>query len=77
MISPSFLYELDIVPDVMVGYIGGGSNFAGFTFLMIENKLRRNVDTGLPFVELVDVPSLTKGEYRYDFGAMPVASPRK
>ena len=60
--------ELDIVPDYMVGCIGGGSNFAGFAFPMIEKKLKGKVDTSFLAVEPTEVPSLTKGEYRYDFG---------
>jgi tryptophan synthase beta chain len=62
------LNELDIVPDHMVACVGGGSNFAGFAFPMIEKKLKGKIDTQFLAVEPSEVPSLTKGELRYDFG---------
>lgn len=64
----SQMNDIDIIPDHMVGCIGGGSNFAGFTFPMIQKKLKGNIDTNFIAVEPAEVPSLTKGEYRYDFG---------
>ncbi len=50
-------------PDVMVGCVGGGSNFAGLVYPFIN-------DDGIEFiaVEPEACPTLTKGEYRYDFG---------
>ena len=46
----------------------GGSNFAGFTFPMIGKKIKKKVDTEFIAAEPTAVPSMTKGEYRYDFG---------
>ncbi|MDY3203137.1 MAG: TrpB-like pyridoxal phosphate-dependent enzyme [Methanocorpusculum sp.] len=62
------LNEIDVTPDHMIGCIGGGSNFAGFSFPMIQKKLHGKIDTNFLAVEPSEVPSLTKGEYRYDFG---------
>ncbi len=59
---------LDIVPDYMIGCVGGGSNFAGFSFPMLEKKIKGQIDTEFIAVEPTSVPSLTAGEYRYDFG---------
>ena len=59
---------LDLVPDHMVGCVGGGSNFGGFTLPMIGEKIRGKVDTEFLAVEPTEVPSLTKGAYDYDFG---------
>lgn len=59
---------LDLVPDYMIGCVGGGSNFAGFAFPMIGRKLKGKVDTEFIAVEPRSVPSLTKGKYEYDFG---------
>ncbi|MBM4237159.1 MAG: TrpB-like pyridoxal phosphate-dependent enzyme [Euryarchaeota archaeon] len=59
---------LDLEPDYMIGCVGGGSNFAGFTFPMIGEKLRGKVDTEFVAVEPTSVPSLTGGKYEYDFG---------
>lgn len=59
---------LDLTPDYMIGCVGGGSNFAGFSFPMIEMKLKGKVETEFIAVEPTVVPSLTKGKYEYDFG---------
>ena len=62
------LEMIDTVPDYMIGCVGGGSNFAGFSFPMIGLKIKGKVHTEFIAAEPVAVPSLTKGEYRYDFG---------
>lgn len=58
----------DIVPDHMVACVGGGSNFSGFSFPMLAKKIKGKIDTDFVAAEPASVPSLTKGEYRYDFG---------
>jgi tryptophan synthase beta chain len=56
-------------PDILVGCIGGGSNFGGFTFPFLQDKLNgRRKDLRVIAVEPHAAPSLTKGEYVYDFG---------
>ncbi|MCS7103150.1 MAG: TrpB-like pyridoxal phosphate-dependent enzyme [Candidatus Korarchaeum sp.] len=55
-------------PDVLIGCVGGGSNFAGFTFPFVEEVLARRDNYDIIAVEPSAVPSLTEGEYRYDFG---------
>ena len=62
------LEMIDVTPDYMIGCVGGGSNFAGFSFPMIGEKIKGKVDTEFIAVEPRSVPSLTAGEYRYDFG---------
>jgi tryptophan synthase beta chain len=59
---------IDETPDVMVGSVGGGSNFAGFTYPAIGERLKGKRDTRFVAVEPESVPSLTKGRYEYDFG---------
>ena len=54
--------------DVLVGCTGGGSNFAGLSFPFIREKLAGNMDPVIRAVEPAACPSLTMGEYRYDFG---------
>src|SRR2546428_7347392 len=62
-------FELaDITPDFMVGSVGGGSNFAGFTYPMIGERIHGNVETRFVAVEPESVPSMTQGRYEYDFG---------
>lgn len=60
--------KIDITPDYMIGCVGGGSNFAGFSFPMIGEKIKGKNETEFIAVEPTSVPSLTKGENRYDFG---------
>jgi tryptophan synthase beta chain len=61
--------KLDEQPDYMVGCVGGGSNFAGFTFPFIGEKLKKKkTTTEFIAVEPTVVPSLTAGKYEYDFG---------
>ena len=55
-------------PDVIVGCTGGGSNFAGIVFPFLGQKLRGGSDINIVAVEPSACPSLTKGQYAYDFG---------
>src|ERR1700754_4070607 len=55
-------------PDVVVGCVGGGSNFAGLTFPFIREVLRGNAKTRFLATEPTACPTLTRGVYRYDFG---------
>ena len=57
----------DITPDYMVGCVGGGSNFAGFTYPMIGRRLKGKSDTKFVAVEPNAAPSMTQGKYEYDF----------
>jgi len=62
------LAMVDETPDVIIGCAGGGSNFAGFAFPFIREKLAGNMDPVIRAVEPAAAPSMTRGEYRYDFG---------
>ncbi len=55
-------------PDVVIGCAGGGSNFAGLAFPFLRERLRGTATTRFVAVEPASCPSLTQGEYRYDFG---------
>jgi len=50
---------IDETPDVMVGSVGGGSNFAGFTYPAIGERLKGKRDTRFVAVEPESVPSPT------------------
>ena len=54
--------------DLVVGCAGGGSNFAGLAFPFLREKLAGNQSPRILAVEPTSCPSLTRGEYRYDFG---------
>jgi tryptophan synthase beta chain len=55
-------------PDVIVGCVGGGSNFAGLTFPFVRRALRGESRTRFVAAEPAACPTLTRGAYRYDFG---------
>ncbi len=58
----------DAYPDVVIGCAGGGSNLAGISFPFIADKLAGKSNTRFIAVEPEASPSLTKGEFAYDFG---------
>jgi tryptophan synthase beta chain len=54
-------------PDVLIGCVGGGSNYAGFCFPFVPDKLKgKNIR--FIAVEPTACPTLTRGAYTYDFG---------
>lgn len=55
-------------PDIIVGCVGGGSNFSGLCFPFAKEKIEGKKDTEIIAVEPTSCPTLTKGLYRYDFG---------
>ncbi|HEX2097904.1 MAG TPA: TrpB-like pyridoxal phosphate-dependent enzyme [Rubrobacteraceae bacterium] len=55
-------------PDVVVGCVGGGSNFGGIALPFIRKNLKGGHDTRILAVEPSSCPTLTKGRYVYDFG---------
>jgi tryptophan synthase beta chain len=59
----------DAYPDIIIGCIGGGSNFAGQFLPWIRDKISgKKPDMRIICVEPMAAPSLTKGPYAYDFG---------
>jgi tryptophan synthase beta chain len=55
-------------PDVVIGCVGGGSNFAGLAFPFVSQNLRHGRRTRIIAVEPEACPTLTRGLYAYDFG---------
>jgi tryptophan synthase beta chain len=55
-------------PDVVIGCVGGGSNFAGLAFPFVGRMLRGEGSYRVIAVEPEATPSLTRGVYAYDFG---------
>jgi tryptophan synthase beta chain len=71
IIGEEALLQLEMAgdyPDVLIGCVGGGSNFAGLTFPFLRNNLAGRARTRVVAVEPTACPSLTKGVYAYDFG---------
>jgi tryptophan synthase beta chain len=61
-------------PDVVIGCCGGGSNFAGLAFPFLAHKLKGKA---IRFIgaEPHSCPSMSRGEYRYDFGDTTMLTP--
>ncbi len=55
-------------PDVVVGCVGGGSNFGGLAFPWLRRNLRDGATTRFVAAEPAACPTLTRGVYAYDFG---------
>ncbi len=55
-------------PDVIIGCVGGGSNYAGIAYPFMAEKLRGNATTRFLATEPAACPTLTKGRFAYDYG---------
>jgi tryptophan synthase beta chain len=55
-------------PDVILACAGGGSNFAGLTMPYVGRNLKGQSHARIVAVEPAACPSLTKGQFTYDFG---------
>ncbi len=63
-------------PDIIVGCVGGGSNFAGMFLPFIKDKFEgKKPNLRIICVEPASCPSLTKGPYAYDFGDVAGLTP--
>ncbi len=60
--------KFGIVPDVVIGCAGGGSNLGGLIAPFMGERLQGKNDIRFVAVEPASCPSLTRGRYAYDFG---------
>jgi tryptophan synthase beta chain len=71
VVGEESLKQMDLAgeyPDVVVGCVGGGSNFSGIAFPFIRQNLLDGQRTRLLAIEPTASPSLTKGVYTFDYG---------
>ena len=61
------LDKYDVVPDIIIGCAGGGSNLGGLIAPFMGEKLRGEKDYRIIAVEPSSCPSFTRGKYAYDF----------
>ena len=61
------LDKYGVKPDIIIGCAGGGSNLGGLIAPFMGEKLRGEADYRFIAVEPASCPTLTRGEYRYDF----------
>ncbi|WP_406656823.1 TrpB-like pyridoxal phosphate-dependent enzyme [Methanolobus sp. ZRKC2] len=62
-------------PDIVIGCCGGGSNLAGVTLPYIRDNIAGKTNTRFIAVEPSACPTLTSGEFKYDFGDMAQMTP--
>ncbi len=68
------LEKVDRFPDIVIGCVGGGSNFGGIALPFVREKIKGK-DIRAIAVEPASCPTLTRGEYRYDFGDIAKMTP--
>ena len=61
------LDKYGVVPDIIIGCAGGGSNLGGLISPFMGEKLRGERDYRFIAVEPASCPSLTRGRFAYDF----------
>ena len=71
VIGEEAIKQMDLAgeyPDVVIGCVGGGSNFAGLAYPFLREKLLNGRDTRFVAVEPTATPTLTRGPYAFDYG---------
>ncbi len=66
--------KIGAYPDVIVGCVGGGSNFAGLSFPFVRDKIHGR-EVRILAAEPAACPTLTKAPYVYDFGDTAKTTP--
>jgi len=66
--------EFGDYPDVLVGCVGGGSNFAGLAFPFVRDKLAGK-EIQIIAAEPTACPTLTRAPFAYDFGDTAMTTP--
>lgn len=61
-------------PDILIGCVGGGSNFAGLILPFVPRKMAGESIRFLG-IEPQACPTLTRGEFRYDYGDVARQTP--
>ena len=59
--------KYDIVPDMIIGCAGGGSNLGGLIAPFMGEQLRGEAEYEFLAVEPASCPTLTRGKYVYDY----------
>ena len=74
--SKKQLEKIGVYPDMIVGCVGGGSNFAGMFLPFVKDKIeKKKPKTQIICVEPTACPSITKGLYAWDYGDVAGMAP--
>ena len=71
VIGEESLKQMDMAgeyPDVVIGCVGGGSNYAGLSFPFLRDRLTNGRETQFVAAESTACPTMTRGAYAYDYG---------
>ncbi|HBY08070.1 MAG TPA: TrpB-like pyridoxal phosphate-dependent enzyme [Chloroflexi bacterium] len=71
VIGEEALKQMDLAgeyPDVVIGCVGGGSNFAGIAYPFLRENILNGRNTRFVAVEPTATPTLTRGPYAFDYG---------
>jgi tryptophan synthase beta chain len=72
VVGQEVMKQLELIgadwPDILIGCVGGGSNFGGFAFPFLRENIVNGKTTRLIAVEPLAAPSITRGVYAYDYG---------
>ena len=67
--TKKMLEQIGDYPDMIIGCVGGGSNFGGMFLPFVKDKIEgKKPNLRIINVEPASCPTLTKGPYSYDYG---------
>lgn len=69
------LHKAEAEADIVIGCVGGGSNFGGIAVPFVADKIKKGKKTQIIAVEPSACPSMTKGPYTWDFGDVAGMAP--
>ncbi len=78
VVGEEALKQMDMAgeyPDVVIGCVGGGSNFSGLAYPFLRQNLLEGQRTRILAVEPQAAPSLTRGTYTFDYGDSACMAP--
>ena len=74
--SKKMMEKIGVYPDIVVGCVGGGSNFAGMFLPFVKDKIEgKKKNLKVICVEPTGAPSITKGLLAYDYGDVAGMAP--
>jgi tryptophan synthase beta chain len=74
--TKKLMEQADAYPDIIVGCIGGGSNYAGLYLPFVKDKIDgTKPDLRIINVEPASCPTMTKGPYAWDYGDVAGLAP--
>ncbi|MFH1544839.1 MAG: TrpB-like pyridoxal phosphate-dependent enzyme [archaeon] len=70
------MQSIELMPDYVIGCVGGGSNFSGLAYPFIRQRLKKKEEINFIAVEPKEVPSLTRAPYIFDYGDEAELTPK-